>query len=205
MKKLIMSLSCLAFLLSACNSEKKDVTTDSPKVSSSSVPVDTAAMNKAWASYMAPGDAHKMLAKADGKWDAEITFYMGADTSVNKAVCETEMILGGRYQKSEYEGNVDGMPFEGINTLAFDNSRKVYISTWIDNMGTGLMYLEGTFDDKTMTMNLKGKATDVTTGKDIMMRETVKIIDEKTQQMDMYDTKDGQPEVKTMSILLKKR
>ena len=200
-----MFVGFLALLTTACNSEKKGNANDSPKVASSNTPVDTAAMNKAWAAYMTPGEVHKMLAKADGKWDAEITFYMGSDTSVNKATCETEMILGGRYQKSEYEGNVDGMPFEGINTLAYDNSRKVYISTWIDNMGTGLMYLEGTFDDKTMTMNLKGKAADVTTGKDIMMRETVKIIDEKTQQMDMYDTKEGATEVKTMSILLKKR
>jgi len=205
MKKLLMSMGFLALLTTACNSEKKGNANDSPKVASSNAQVDTAAMNKAWAAYMTPGEVHEMLAKADGKWDAEITFYMGSDTSVNKATCETEMILGGRYQKSEYEGNVDGMPFEGINTLAYDNSRKVYISTWIDNMGTGLMYLEGTFDDKTMTMNLKGKATDVTTGKDIMMRETVKIIDEKTQQMDMYDTKEGATEVKTMSILLKKR
>lgn len=200
-----MSLSCFALLVSACNSEKKDSTSDSAKVETSNKPVDTAAMNKAWAAYMTPGKVHKMLAKADGKWDAAITFYMGGDSSINKAVCETKMILGGRYQKSEYEGNVDGMPFEGVNTLAYDNSRKTYISTWIDNMGTGLMYLEGTFDDKTMTMNLKGKATDVTTGKAIIMRETVKIIDEKTQQMEMYDTKEGEKEVKTMSILLKKR
>lgn len=204
MKKLILSLSCLALLAIACNSEKKVSTTDSPKVETSKN-VDTAAMNKAWAAYMTPSEPHKMLAKADGKWDATITFYMGADSSVNKAVCQTEMILGGRYQQSEYEGNVDGMEFKGMNTLAFDNSRKVYISTWIDNMGTGLMYLEGTFDDKTMTMNLKGKATDVTTGKDIMMREAVKIIDDKTQYMEMFDTKEGEPEVKTMSIMLKKR
>lgn len=205
MKKLILSLSCLALLVSACNSEKKEANaTDSPKVEVSKN-VDTAAMNKAWAAYMTPGEAHKMLAKADGKWDAEITFYMGAESSVNKAICETEMILGDRYQQSEYEGDVDGMPFKGINTMAYDNSRKVYISTWIDNMGTGLMYLEGTFDDKTMTLNSKGKATDVATGKEIMIRETMKIIDDKTQYMEMFDTKDGEPEVKTMSIMLKKR
>ncbi|TKC12849.1 DUF1579 domain-containing protein [Pedobacter polaris] len=205
MKKLMMSLCCLALLAAACNSEKKDASSDTSKVNVAEKPIDTAAMNKAWAAYMTPGDVHKMLAKADGKWDAEITFYMGGDTSVNKAVCETEMILGGRYQQSSYKGDVDGMPFEGMNTLAYDNSRKVYISTWIDNMGTGLMYLEGAFDDKTMTMNLKGKATDVVTGKDIMMRETLKIIDDKTQHMEMFDTKEGGKEVKTMSIVLKKR
>ena len=75
---------------------------------------------------------------------------------------------GGRYQQSTYTGNLGGMPFEGIGTLAYDNSRKVYVSSWIDNMGTGMMYLEGTYDEATKTLTMKGKAVDVTTGQDII-------------------------------------
>ncbi len=123
---------------------------------------------------------------------------------MNKAVCESKMILGGRYQQSTYIGNIDGMPFEGVNTLAYDNARKIYISTWVDNMGTGIMYMEGTYDAVTTTMNFKGKATDVVSGKDIEVREIFKIVDDKTHSMEMFETKDGK-EMKTMSILLKKR
>ncbi|MBB2146391.1 DUF1579 domain-containing protein [Pedobacter sp. LMG 31464] len=206
MKKLMMSLCCLALLATACNSEKKDATSDGAKVDTTTTSqVDTAAMNKAWAAYMTPGDTHKMMAAADGKWNAEITMYYSSDQppSVNKAVCENKMILGGRYQQSTYKGSFEGMPFEGINTLAYDNSKKIYVSTWVDNMGTGVMYLEGTFDVATKTMNMKGKATDVVSGKDITIRETMKFIDDNTQQMEMFDTKDGK-EVKTMSISLKR-
>jgi hypothetical protein len=95
------------------------------------------------------------------------------------------------------------MPFEGISTLAYDNARKIYLSTWIDNMGTGIMQLEGTFDEAAKTMNFKGKATDVSTGKDITVREVFKLVDDNTQTMEMYETKDGK-EMKTMSILLKR-
>lgn len=203
MKKLTLALSALLLLAVACNSEKKDVGADSAKTDTAAAkPMDTAGMDKAWAAYMAPGDTHKMIAKSDGKWDAEISFFMNPDSpSVSKAVCENKMILGGRYQQSIYKGNVEGMPFEGIGTLAYDNSRKVYVSTWIDNMGTGMMYLEGNYDQATNTLTLKGKAVDVMTGKDIQMRETFKMIDDNNQFMEMFDTKDGK-EVKTMAIKL---
>lgn len=208
MRKLSIALSVVLLLASACNNEKKDASTNSStvaKTDSAGGPIDTAAMNKAWAAYMAPGSVHQMLAKSDGKWNAEISFYQSPDQPpvVNTAVCENKMILGGRYQQSIYKGVIDNMPFEGQGTLAFDNSKKIYISTWIDNMGTGIMYLEGTFDEATKTLNMKGRATDAVTGKDIRVREAMKIIDDNTQQMEMFDTKEGK-ETKTMSILLKR-
>lgn len=211
MRKLSIALSMALLLASACNNEKKNSATTGAdsgavaKTDAEATPVDTAAMNKAWAAYMEPGKVHQMLAKADGKWDAEISFYAspGQPLVVNKAVCENKMILGGRYQQSIYKGVIDNMPFEGQGTLAFDNSKKVFISTWIDNMGTGVMQLEGTFDESTNTLNMKGRATDAVTGKDIRVRETMKQLDADTQQMEMFDTKDGK-ETKTMSILLKR-
>lgn len=212
MRKLSIALSVVLLLVSACNNEKKEAgtsgATDSSaaaKSGSAGSSVDTAAMNKAWAAYMAPGKVHQMLAKADGQWDAEITFYQSIDQSpvTNKATCENKMILGGRYQQSVYKGVIDDMPFEGQGTLAYDNSKKIFISTWIDNMGTGVMQLEGTFDEAANTLNMKGRATDAVTGKDIIVRETMKIVDDNTQQMEMFDTKDGK-ETKTMSILLKR-
>lgn len=208
MKRINVVLGVVLLFAVACNSEKKNENADSSAVAASdttSKPVDTAVMNKAWANYMTPGEVHQMLAKADGKWDAEISFYYSPDSpSVSKASCENKMILGGRYQQSTYKGNIDGMPFEGVATLAYDNAKKIYISTWIDNMGTGIMYMEGNYDASTKTMNMKGKATDVVSGKDIAVREIFKLVDDNTQTMEMFETKEGK-EMKTMSILLKKR
>lgn len=207
MKTINVVLSVVLLFAVACNSEKKGKGADSGAVAASdtaSKPADTAAMNKAWATYMTPGEVHQMLARGNGKWDAEISFYYSPDSpSVNKATCENRMILGGRYQQSTYKGAVDGMPFEGVATLAYDNAKKIYISTWIDNMGTGIMYMEGTFDSATKTMNMKGSATDVVSGKDIAVREVFKLVDDNTQTMEMFETKDGK-EMKTMSILLKR-
>jgi hypothetical protein len=156
---------------------------------------------KAWQDYMTPGDVHKMLAKWDGKWKEDISMWMqpGAPPTKSTSSCVNKMILGGRYQESRHTGNMMGMPFEGISTLAWDNARKMLVSTWIDNMGTGIMYMEGTWDDATKTANFKGKSTDHMTGKEMDIREVFTVVDDNTQKMEMYMTQGGQ-EMKTMEI-----
>ncbi|RZK39925.1 MAG: DUF1579 domain-containing protein [Pedobacter sp.] len=203
MKKIV--LISAAVLLWACSNEQKSSSVDSNAVELKGEKViDTAAMNKAWADYMTPGDVHKMLASTEGKWNAEIAFYYSPDSpSVSKLTCENKMILGGRYQQSMYEGSIEGMPFEGINTLAYDNAKKIYISTWIDNMGTGVMHLEGKYDEASKKMHLQGKATDVVSGQPINVREVFTFVDKDTQLMEMFEEKNGK-EMKTMSISLKR-
>jgi hypothetical protein len=93
-----------------------------------------------------------------------------------------------------------GMPFEGIGTLAYDNAKKEFISTWVDNMGTGVMVLTGNWDEGNKTLSLKGDCTDPGTGKDMQIRETLKVVDDKHQVMEMYMTQAGGKEFKTMEI-----
>lgn len=159
------------------------------------------AMMKAWQSYMTPGDIHKMIAKSDGKWNSEVSMWMKPDSepTKSKSVCENTMILGGRYQKSVHKGTMMGMPFEGINLLGYDNAKKIFTSIWIDNMGTGIMQMDGTWDEANKSINFKGKSVDPTTGKDIDVREVFKLVDDNNQTMEMYCTTDGK-EMKTMEI-----
>lgn len=91
------------------------------------------------------------------------------------------------------------MPMEGIATMAYDNSKKMFVSTWVDNMGTGIMVMEGTWDDASKSMTLTGECKDPMTGKDVKMKEIYKIIDDKTEMMEMYTTQDGK-EYKSMEM-----
>lgn len=156
---------------------------------------------KAWTDYKTPGDVHKMIAKWNGKWNGEVSMWMqpGAPPAKSTSTCVNKMILGGRYQESRHTGNMMGMPFEGISTLGWDNARKILVSTWVDNMGTGIMYLEGAWDDATKSAAFKGKSTDPITKTEIDIREVFTIIDDNTQKMEMYCTQNGQ-EFKTMEI-----
>jgi Protein of unknown function (DUF1579) len=162
---------------------------------------------KAWTEYMTPSDIHKMIAKSDGEWNAEMNMWMAPGAPPTKAMssCTNKMILGGRYQQSNYAGTMNGMPFEGVSTLAYDNSLKKFINTWIDNMGTGLIVMEGTWDNASNSMITKGKETDPITGKEISIRQVFKIIDDNTHSMEMYMTPVGGKEYKNMEIKLTRK
>lgn len=167
---------------------------------------DQDAAMKAWMSYMTPGEVHKMLAKDDGEWNEEITLWMapGAPPTKNTATCLNKMIMGGRYQESKHTGNFMGMPFEGYGLVGYDNAKKIFVSSWVDNLGTGIMYLEGKWDDKTKTINFSGKSTDATTGKDMAIREVFTYIDPNKQKLEMFSTVEGK-EYKSMEIIFTRK
>lgn len=160
---------------------------------------------KAWQDYMTPGEVHKMLAADDGTWNEDITMWMDpAKPTKSTATAENKMILGGRYQQSTHTGSFNGMPFEGMSLLGYDNAKKVFMSSWIDNMGTGIMNMEGKWDPATKTINFTGKSFDPITGKDMTVREVFTLVDKNTQKMEMYMTNDGK-ESKTMEIKLTRK
>ena len=188
----LLVLSCSLFAQEAV---KKDVARPEPTND-----------EKAWMAYMTPGPMQKMLASASGDWMEELTFWQapGAPATKAEAKCNNSMILGDRYQVSVSAGMMMGMPFEGRSTVAYDNARKIFQSTWIDNMGTGIVYMEGPYDSATRTVSMKGKMIDPMSGKVENARQTMKFIDEKHQEMEMYVTKDGK-EFKNMEIKFTKR
>lgn len=171
-------------------------------IASLTVRAQTEAEMKAWMDYMTPGEAHKILEKSNGTWNGQITMWMapGAPATNSTGQMVNSMVLGGRYQVGNHTGSFNGMPFEGISTVAFDNAKKVFISTWIDNMGTGLMVLEGPWDKSTNTIRLKGKMVDPISGKDVEVRETLKMIDDNNQVMEMFCSGPDGKEYKNMEI-----
>ncbi|MEO5892985.1 MAG: DUF1579 domain-containing protein [Ferruginibacter sp.] len=161
---------------------------------------------KAWQNYMTPGEVHKMMALSDGEWNEEVTMWMDPSAPPTKAIAtaKNEMILGGRYQLTKSKGTMMGMPFEGMSIVGYDNAKKIFTTTWVDNFGTGTMTLEGTWDSQTKSITSKGKAVDPGTGKDMLIREVMKFIDNDTQEMTMYETRDGK-EIKTMEIKMTRK
>jgi hypothetical protein len=157
---------------------------------------------KKWMDYMTPSDVHKEMAKWDGEWTEDIQMWMapGAPPQSMQATCVNKMVLGGRYQESKTTGNFMGMPFEGISRTGWDNARKVLVNTWVDNMGTGMIYMEGSWNEATKSAEFKGKSTDPMTGKLTDIRQVMKIVDDNTQVMEQYSTPAGGKEYKSLEI-----
>ncbi len=215
---MLLSAAVLALCFTACKTDVKietdekaadttaTATPDTAETAEAERPLDSVAEMKAWEAYMTPGEAHKMMADEAGTWTADMTFWHGPDSPAQKATttANIKMIMGGRYQQSDYKGNVMGMPFEGHGMLAFDNAAKEYTSTWIDNMGTGIMVMKGKMSGDNKTIELHGEMMDPARGKAVKCREVYTIVDDNTRKMEMFDNKGGK-EYKMMEIMLKRK
>lgn len=220
MKKILLSACSAALVLIACNGggetaeNKKDTTnsttaTTEVKKDEAWVPVDSATAMKAMMEYGTPGEMHKMLAASTGTWNSETTMweYEGAAPQKSTGTAVNSMIMGGRYQLSKHTGNMMGMPFEGQSLTAYDNALKKFVSTWVDNWGTGIMTMEGDWDAASKTLKMSGTMPDVTRpGKTCAIREVFTMVDDNTQKMEMYgpDPKTGK-EHKMMELNLTRK
>jgi hypothetical protein len=138
---------------------------------------DEAAMMARWQAFATPGEGHAALKPYVGSWTASVKMWMqpGAPPQESSATSEAKWILGGRYIQEDVKTNFNGMPFEGRGTIGYDNLKKKYVGTWIDNMGTGIMTSEGTYDAATKTFANTSEGSDPMTGKTMKSRDVLHI------------------------------
>lgn len=142
----------------------------------------------AWMKAMTPGAEHKMLESMAGTWNTRVKSWMapGGSPMESTGTAENKVILGGRYVQTSFEGNFMGMPFSGIGYTGYDNIRKQYVSTWMDNMSTAVMITNGKWDDATKSLVFTGTMDDPMTGKAQSLKETVRVVDNDTHIMEMW-------------------
>jgi hypothetical protein len=156
-----------------------------------------------------PGENHKMLEGTVGSWSYTVKWWMSPDappmestgTSVGRSV------MGGRYVITDHTGKMQ-MPgsdgkmmdteFKGMAVEGYDNSKKKFVSSWIDNMGTGIMNMEGTYDPGMKMLTYVGEYEPMP-GMKIKMRETIKVTDKDHRTFEFYEDRGGK-EVKTMEM-----
>lgn len=145
-------------------------------------------MQKAWMAYMMPTEMHQMLAKGEGKWDIKSQFWMdpSAPPEESTGTCENKMIMGGRYLEGVQTMSVMGMPMTGRSVMGFDNAKQVFVSTWIDNMGTGIAMCSGKWDENTKSIMMTGAMTDPMTKADTKFDMELKFEGPDTQILTMW-------------------
>ena len=74
------------------------------------------------------------------------------------------------------------------------------MTTWIDNMGSGIMYMTGKWDDAAKQINYSGKTVDPMSGNWIDVRQVVTYNADGTVKMEMYGPGPDGKEYKTMEI-----
>jgi hypothetical protein len=154
---------------------------------------EAAAMEK-WMKLATPGEAHQMLAKTAGKWNATTKMVMmpGAPAQESAGTAEFTPVLDGRFIRQDFTGNFMGQTFHGIGYTGYDNFRKEYIGSWMDSMGTAMMVSTGTADKDGKTVTYTSTMDDPMTGeKNKKTKQVFRWVDDKTFVWEMYDRAKG--------------
>lgn len=161
---------------------------------------DQEAMMEAWQKSMKTGPEHVMLANMVGEWDGEISMWEDPNQPplISNGTVNYESIFDGRYIIGKFSGNMMDMPMSGMEITGYDNVKKVFFSTWIDNMGTGMLYVEGTYDKNSNTITYIGETVDPM-GNKMKVREVVTPIDKDHSKFEMFMDM-GSGEMKSMEI-----
>ena len=154
---------------------------------------------------------HKLLSSLDGNWNYTIKFWMNPDPNAppqqSKGTATRKSVMGGRYFEMDVSGKMqmpgeDGkmkdIQFKGMAIEGYDNAKKKFVASWIDNMGTGIQSSEGTYDPatKTFTYNMEMEPMP---GMKQQVRELLKVTDKDRMMLEWYENRGGQ-EKKTMEI-----
>jgi hypothetical protein len=113
--------------------------------------------------------------------------------------CEQKMVLNGRFLQQECSGEMMGSQFTGIGVTGYDNHTKKYVTTWMDSMGTGIYYFEGTASPDGKVITQKSRYDDPIEGP-MKLRTVTKTVDENTEVFEMYGTNKSGKERKMMEI-----
>jgi hypothetical protein len=161
-----------------------------------------------------PGENHKQLQEMVGTWSYSVKWWMSADAPPNIASGTTvsRSAMGGRYVISEHsgkmqmpgpEGKAMDVEFKGMAVEGYDNAKKKFVASWIDNMGTGIMNSEGTYDPAAKTLTYLAEYEPMP-GMKTRMRQVIKITDKDHHTMEFFEDRDGK-EVRTMEITYERK
>lgn len=158
-----------------------------------------------------PGENHKLLADLVGTWNYTVKMWMSPDPDAkpteSKGVAVRKAAMDGRYFIVDVTGKMqmpgkDGKPkemtFKGMGTDGYDNVKKKFVSSWIDNMGTGIMNAEGTYDPAAKAFTYTSEYEQIP-GMVTKIREVIKITDKDHHTFEWYEDHGGK-ETKTMEI-----
>lgn len=104
--------------------------------------------------FAKPGPEHEKLKELEGTWDAVMDFsgQKSKATAVYKSIC------GGMWMQSDFQGGVEGIPFQGHGLDGYDQNRKKYVGVWVDSLTSAPMNFEGDYEAGSKLLVMTGES-----------------------------------------------
>ncbi len=130
-----------------------------------------------------------------------------SEPTVARGIETNTVVPGGLWLVSIFQGEFDGVKFEGRGQYGYDPRKKKYVGTWVDSMSPTLTVLEGSYDAMTRTMTYTGDGVCPKDGSKLIERMVTKIQGDDRRVFTLYVTgaPTGGKEAKVMEIEYTKR
>ena len=150
-----------------------------------------------------PTAAHDWLKNYVGTWDVETKSWEqpGTEPMMSKASMTGELILGGRFVKCNFEGQMMDKPFSGMQVIGYDLFQKKYVGFWIDSMSTAFYLTTGTLDAAGRVMTETGMWPNAMTGVGEKIRIVTTQLGDGKFRFEMFMTGPDRKEFKSMELL----
>lgn len=114
-------------------------------------------MHDAWMKMGQPGEHHEWMKFLVGTWKGAVKYWEPGSTTPMEfeGKMVSTWILNNRYIRSKWSSEMQGQPFNGEATLAYNNGAKRVESTWIDSASTAMAFDTGPREGD--TIKLTGK------------------------------------------------
>lgn len=171
---------------------------------------DAEAEAEALAAYLVaanPGEEHERLASLEGAWAVTGKFWSepGAEPITATHSSTMRMALGRRYLIEDLDGDLWGEEFRGIGITAYDNVEEQYITTWIDNLSTGILVLRGRYDRDADAVVMSGEYTDPVTKQKRSLRSVERVTADGTRVYEHWEVSDDGSESRVMELTYRRK
>ena len=154
----------------------------------------------------APGEQHAMLKPLVGKWKTTSKSWMepGKDPMIDKGTATHQWMYGKRFVKEDFNGKWMKQPFHGMGLVGYDNTKKSYVSSWVDSVSTGMMVGEGNFDKDHNKLDMTAEYYCPISGGMRKAHMVTTILNNNEHTFEMYDIGSHGKETKMMEITYKR-
>lgn len=157
-----------------------------------------------WASYMMPGPVHQQWANYVGAYRVSMSTWTtrGVTPETFDMQAVISMVMDNRFLQIEYHGEIMSMRYEAVSLLAYNKLSNKCTHVEYSTFGTGFMSYEGIWDELSKVAQLTGSTLSPEDKKIIGLRETIKFIGPDQVIFEVYDTREGMKEFKSLEIIL---
>lgn len=151
---------------------------------------------------------HHMLMGAIGHWQIEIRTWATPEQkepSSSVFECETRPLGDGKFAISEIRGISNNMPYEARCVMGFNSVTQKFERVWFDNLSTGVLMLEGTYDQAANKITYNGKVKDPRTHQDVPIRQVLDMTDPGNQVLTVFTQLKEGKDYKSMELIYRRR